>query len=121
MTTGPSSHYSATFVLERYRKDPDLTRLLFFSCLERHELADLFFERQVQQFLQVGVRLHSPPQSRRWVSPGQRGNGRSRPGRHDAYQGLIELLYPGRFGQAELEARGGRMVTMCLNGVVARS
>src|SRR5580692_3109463 len=32
-------------ILRRYQEDPELSRLLFFSSLERHELAELFFER----------------------------------------------------------------------------
>ena len=35
-------------ILRRYEKDPELSRLLLFSCLERHELAELFFERLFQ-------------------------------------------------------------------------
>jgi AcrR family transcriptional regulator len=40
-------------ILERYEDDPDFMRLLLFSALERHELADLFFERQVQDFFDL--------------------------------------------------------------------
>src|SRR5690242_9251745 len=32
-------------ILARYRDDPEIPRLMLFSCLERHELAGLFFER----------------------------------------------------------------------------
>src|SRR5205809_7452190 len=32
-------------ILRRYDEDPELSRLLFFSALEKHELAQLFFER----------------------------------------------------------------------------
>jgi AcrR family transcriptional regulator len=32
-------------ILRRYETDPELSRLVFFSSLERHELSDLFFER----------------------------------------------------------------------------
>src|SRR5438132_1062429 len=35
-------------ILRRYERDPELSRLLLFSCLERHELAELFFERLFQ-------------------------------------------------------------------------
>jgi AcrR family transcriptional regulator len=42
--------------LQRYEKDPDFMRLLLFSALERHELADLFFERQVQDYFRIVVR-----------------------------------------------------------------
>jgi AcrR family transcriptional regulator len=38
----------ATELIERTQSDPTLMRLLFFSALEGHALADLFFRRRVQ-------------------------------------------------------------------------
>src|SRR5580765_2977133 len=32
-------------ILRRYDEDPELSRLFFYSALEGHEMADLFFER----------------------------------------------------------------------------
>jgi AcrR family transcriptional regulator len=43
----------ADLILQHYEEDPAYSRLLFFSALERHELADLFFEQQVVQFFNV--------------------------------------------------------------------
>src|SRR5215471_53176 len=40
-------------ILDHYDRDPAYSRLLFFSALERHELAALFFERQAVQFFNV--------------------------------------------------------------------
>ena len=38
----------ATELIERTQSDPTLMRLIFFSALEGHALADLFFRRRVQ-------------------------------------------------------------------------
>ncbi|MGH8632310.1 MAG: TetR/AcrR family transcriptional regulator [Burkholderiales bacterium] len=35
------------FVLSQYRRDPSYVRLLLFSALEGHELAQMFFDRQI--------------------------------------------------------------------------
>jgi len=43
----------AGLILDHFDEDPGFTRLLFFSALERHELAALFFERQVVRFYDV--------------------------------------------------------------------
>jgi AcrR family transcriptional regulator len=40
----------AGLILEKHRRDPSYIRLLLFSALERHELADLFFQRQMVDF-----------------------------------------------------------------------
>jgi AcrR family transcriptional regulator len=45
--------YLANLIVERYESDPDFMRLLLFSALEGHELADLFFERQVQGYFDL--------------------------------------------------------------------
>jgi AcrR family transcriptional regulator len=47
--------YLGNCILERYDDDPDFMRLLLFSALEGHELADLFFERQMQDYFRVVV------------------------------------------------------------------
>ena len=43
----------AELILDHFEQNPDYSRLLFFSALERHELAALFFRDQVVQFLNV--------------------------------------------------------------------
>ena len=46
------------FVLERYRMDPSYARLLLFSALEGHELAQMFYDRQIAaHYRQVGEYL----------------------------------------------------------------
>jgi AcrR family transcriptional regulator len=45
--------YLGHLILENYEDDPDFMRLLLFSALERHELADLFFKRQVESYFQL--------------------------------------------------------------------
>lgn len=43
----------AELILGRYHEDPALVRLVLFSGLEGHELADLFFRRQVMRFYEM--------------------------------------------------------------------
>lgn len=45
--------FLGNLILETYASDPDYMRLLLFSALERHELADLFFQRQLQGFFDI--------------------------------------------------------------------
>ncbi len=107
-------------VLERYEKDPELTRLLFFSCLERHELADLFFERQVQQFYKLVsgfIRRRSRTGAFRRVNADIAARGLVG---MIAYQGMIGMLYPGRFGKPSTRRVVDEMVTVFLEGIVAR-
>ena len=47
--------YLGNRILERYEHDPDFMRLLLFSALKRHELAELFFERQMQDYFRIVV------------------------------------------------------------------
>ncbi|MBM3737464.1 MAG: TetR/AcrR family transcriptional regulator [Acidobacteria bacterium] len=58
-----------TAILNWYTDDPRYARLLMFSSLERHELADLFFQRTVAAFYdvltpyiqkQIGLGVFSP-------------------------------------------------------------
>jgi len=107
-------------VLERYEKDPELTRLLFFSCLERHELADLFFERQVQHFYKLVsgfIRRRSAKGAFRRVNADIAARGLVG---MIAYQGMIGMLYPGRFGKPNTRRVVDEMVTVFLEGIVAR-
>jgi AcrR family transcriptional regulator len=106
-------------VLERYKNDPELTRLLFFSCLERHELADLFFERQVQQFYKLVsgyIRRRSRAGAFRRANAELAARGLIG---MIAYHGLIGFLYPGRFGKPDRRVVE-EMVTMYLEGIVPR-
>lgn len=42
--------YLGEMILEKFESDPAFMRLLLYSALERHELADLFFENHIQDF-----------------------------------------------------------------------
>jgi TetR/AcrR family transcriptional regulator len=43
----------AELILSRFESDPDYTRLLLFSALEGHDLAALFFDRQLRGFYRL--------------------------------------------------------------------
>jgi AcrR family transcriptional regulator len=43
----------AELILEFYETDPDYVRLLMFSALERHELAEQFYDRHRETFFRV--------------------------------------------------------------------
>lgn len=106
-------------VLERYEKDPELTRLIFFSCLERHELSDLFFERQLQEFYKLVtgyIRRRGRARAFRQVNPEIAA--RSFIGMI-AYHGLLRMLYPGRFGKPNRRRVVDEMVGVFLDGIVS--
>jgi AcrR family transcriptional regulator len=46
----------AELILDHQRRDPGFVRLLLFSALEKHELAELFYERQFLAFRRMVVR-----------------------------------------------------------------
>jgi len=48
----------AGIILDTYAKDPDYMRLLLFSALERHEVAELFYEREVVGFYRCLIRRY---------------------------------------------------------------
>lgn len=107
-------------ILERYEKDPELTRLLFFSCLEKHELADLFFERQLQQFYSLVsryIRRRARDGAFRDVNPSVAARGLVG---MIAYHGLIAMLYPARFGRPNRRRVVEEMVTIYLSGITSR-
>ena len=106
-------------ILERYEKDPELTRLIFFSCLERHELSDLFFERQLQEFYRIVssyIRRRSRAGAFRKVNPEIAARGLVG---MLAYHGLLTMLYPGRVGKPNRRRVVDEMVTLYLEGIVA--
>lgn len=49
-------HHLASLILRFYANDPAYLRLLLYSSLERHELSDLFHERQAAGFENVVTR-----------------------------------------------------------------
>ena len=106
-------------VLERYEHDPEMFRLLFFSCLERHDLADLFFERL---FL-VLYRLVSGYIRRRIRAGAFRKVNAELAARGLigmlSYHGQLGMLYPGRFGKRNRRRVVEEMVTVFLGGISA--
>ena len=107
-------------ILERYEQDPELTRLLLFSCLERHELSELFFERLIQEFFRLVagyVRRRIRAGAFRRVNAETAARGLIG---MFAYQGLIGLLFPGRFGRSNRKRVVEEMVALFLGGVAAQ-
>jgi AcrR family transcriptional regulator len=105
-------------ILRRYEKDPELSRLLLFSCLERHELSELFFDRLFQQFYKLVadyIRRRIRDGAFRKVNPEIAARGLIG---MISYQGLIALLFPGRFGKPSRRRVVDEMVTLFLSGVL---
>lgn len=112
--------YLGERILERYEDDPDFMRLLFFSALERHELADLFFERQMQDYFRTVVSY-----IRQRIDEGQfrpvdaetaaRGfNGMV------SHHGLMRMLFGERIALRARAEVVGEMVEVFLRGISAR-
>jgi AcrR family transcriptional regulator len=109
--------YLGNRILERYEDDPDFMRLLLFSALEGHELADLFFERQVQGYF----RLVSSHIQRRI----EEGKFRPVDAQAAAYgfngmvshYGLTRLLFSNRVAQKSRAEMVDEMVEIFLGGV----
>jgi AcrR family transcriptional regulator len=106
-------------VLERYEHDPEMFRLLFFSCLERHDLADLFFERlflvlyklvsgYIRRRIRAGAfrRVNAELTARGLIGM-------------LSYHGQLGLLYPGRFGKRNRRRVVEEMVAVFLGGISA--
>jgi AcrR family transcriptional regulator len=120
-STGDLAFFSmlGDLVLERYEKDPELTRLIFFSCLERHELSDLFFERQLQEFYRLVsgyIRRRSRHGAFRKVNADLAARGFIG---MVAYHGMLAMLYPGRFGKPNRKRVVEEMVSIFLRGISA--
>src|SRR6266567_4256423 len=84
-------------ILKRYEDDPELSRLLFFSSLERHELSDLFFERLYIRFYKLVtgyIRRRIREGGFRKVNPEIAARGLIG---MISYHGLVALLFPGHF------------------------
>jgi AcrR family transcriptional regulator len=107
----------AELILQRYDADPETTRLLLFSSLERHELAGNFFERVFSDFYELVlayIRRRIRSGAFRDVDPeiaaraliGMIG-----------YHGLIEQLFPGYFAKRSRRRLAQEMVSIFLSGV----
>lgn len=104
-------------ILDRYERDEELTRLLLFSCLERHELSELFFERLVQTFYRLVagyIRRRIREGAFRRVSPEIAA--RALIGMA-AYQGLMAMLFPGRIGRPNRRRVVNEVAAIFLGGI----
>lgn len=104
-------------VLKRYESDPEIPRLLLFSCLERHELANLFLDKLFLGFYQLVVgyiRRRMREGAFRKVDPEIATRGFVG---MIAYHGLLGLLFPARFGTPDRRRVVDQMVTVFLNGI----
>jgi AcrR family transcriptional regulator len=104
-------------ILRRYQDDPELSRLLFFSSLERHELAELFFERLYSSFygrVSGYIRRRIRQGAFRKVNPEVATRGLIG---MISYHGLLTLLFPGRFSVSNPRRIADEMVSVFLNGI----
>ena len=104
-------------ILRRYDEDPDLSRLLFFSALERHELAELFFERLYVGFYQLVtgyIRRRIREGGFRAVNPEIAARGLIG---MISYHGLVGILFPGKLKRPNHKRIVAEMVTVFLEGI----
>jgi len=104
-------------ILRRYQEDPELSRLLFFSSLERHELSDLFFERLYSGFYKLVtryIRRRVREGAFRKVNPEVAARGLIG---MISYHGLITLLFPKRFSLANRRRISVEMTKIFLQGI----
>jgi len=105
-------------ILRRYQEDPDLGRLLLFGSLERHEMADLFFERLYRSFYKMVtgyIRRRVRQGAFRKVNPEAAGRGLIG---MLSYHGLVTLLFPRQFTITKPRQIADQMVSVFLEGIV---
>jgi len=106
-------------ILRRYEEDPELSRLLFFSALERHELADLFFERLYVGFYRLVtgyIRRRIRAGAFRRVNPEIAARGVIG---MISYHGLIGILFPGKLARPPRRRIVREMVSVFLKGIAS--
>ena len=108
-------------ILRRYETDPELTRLLFFSALEHHELSDLFYER-----LYAGFNKLVTGYIRRRIREGGFCKVNAEVAARGligmiSYHGLVALLFPGRFKVGNRRRVIDEMISVFLDGISNRS
>jgi len=112
--------FLGNLLLERYEEDPDFMRLLLFSALERHELADRFFERQVQGFFTVVagyIQRRIDAGAFRPMDPQTAARGFTG---MLTYHGLVRLLFGNRIAPKNRAEVVDQMVESFLHGVCLR-
>lgn len=108
-------------ILKRYQKEPELSRLLLYSCLERHELSEMVFERLTQDLHRLVsgyIRRRVREGAFRKVEPAMAARGLIG---MIAYHGLVGILFPGRFGRPASRRVVEQMVGIFLAGVAAET
>ncbi len=110
----------AELILEKHDRDPGYIRLLLFSALERHELAELVYERQVvtlydlvarylkRRMNEGGIRTMDPKLAAR-VFLGT-----------VSHHGLTQILFGERILKASRKQLIAGMVSVFLQGMAAR-
>ena len=104
-------------ILRRYETDPELSRLLLFSCLERHDLAEMFFDRLFASFHKLAasyLRRRIKEGEFRRVNPETAARGLIG---MISYHGQVSLLFPGRFGKPNRQRIVAEMVEIFLHGI----
>jgi AcrR family transcriptional regulator len=104
-------------VLERYRSDPELARLLLYSCLERHELAQMFYDRifrEPYRLVARYIRRRTREGAFRAVDPATAAAAAIG---MFAYHGLLGVLFPDRAGKGAPRRVVTRMTSVFLDGM----
>jgi AcrR family transcriptional regulator len=107
-------------ILRRYEEDPELSRLLFFSSLERHELSELFFERLYLGFYKLVkgyIRRRTREGAFRKVNPEVATRGLIG---MISYHGLVALMFPGHFPMTNPRRVMDETIALFLNGISVR-
>jgi len=104
-------------ILRRYEEDPELSRLLFFSALEGHELSELFFERLYLRFYRLVtgyLRRRIREQAFRPVNPEIAARGLIG---MLSYHGMVSILFPGKLKRPRRSRIVDEIVTIYLEGI----
>jgi AcrR family transcriptional regulator len=108
-------------ILERYENDPEMFRLLFYSCLEGHYLSKLFFERFFLDLYRVVggyIRRRVRQGAFRKVNPDAAARGLIG---MLSYHGQVALLFPGRLRKPNRRRVVEEMVTIFLKGIAGEA
>ena len=109
----------AELILERYETDPEITRLLLYISLERHELSGYFFERVFSDSYRLVldyIRRRIAAGAFRDVDPEIAARGAIG---MIAYHGLVEQLFPGYLKKRSRQRVAREMASVFLRGVSA--
>ncbi len=108
-----------SLILKLYQDDPEMFRLVYYSCLEGHDLSELFFERLFHDFYKLVaayIRRRIRAGAFRRVSAEAAARGLIGMFSH---HGQIALLFPGRFRRQDRRRVVADMVAIFLGGISA--